>query len=117
MTQPQLEKKTKKRGLYLMPGMAASPRIFEFIDLTDSFDVVHLSWITPKFEEPIEDYALRMCERVHHQDPILLGVSFGVIMVQEMSKHIHCNNFQWRSSYPTTIRVCDCRLSSKSIIG
>ena len=91
MIQPQLEKITKKRGLYLMPGMAASPRIFEFIDLTDSFDVVHLSWITPKFEEPIEDYALRMCERVHHQDPILLGVSFGGIMVQEMAKHIHCH--------------------------
>lgn len=91
MKQPQSEKETKKRGLYLMPGMAASPRIFEFIDLSESFDVVHLSWIAPEFEEPIEDYALRMCERVHHQNPILLGVSFGGILVQEMAKHIHCD--------------------------
>ena len=79
-----------KRGLYLMPGMAASPRIFEFLSLADSFDVVYLSWILPKSKESIAHYAMRMCERVKHENPILLGVSFGGVLVQEMAKHISC---------------------------
>ena len=85
------EKDTEKRGLYLMPGMAASPRIFEFINLSDFFEVVCLSWITPENEESIADYAKRMCQRIQHKDPILLGVSFGGILVQEMAKHISCD--------------------------
>ena len=89
--QDNRENKSMKRGLYLMPGMAASPKIFEFIDLSASFDVICLSWITPEPEESIESYALRMCERVAHQEPILLGVSFGGVLVQEMAKHIKCH--------------------------
>jgi len=84
-------KDTEKRGLYLMPGMAASPRIFEFINLSEFFEVVCLSWITPEDEESIVDYAKRMCLRIQHKDPILLGVSFGGILVQEMAKHISCD--------------------------
>jgi pimeloyl-ACP methyl ester carboxylesterase len=84
-------KDTEKRGLYLMPGMAASPRIFEFINLSEFFEVVCLSWIIPEDEESIADYAKRMCLRIQHKDPILLGVSFGGILVQEMAKHISCD--------------------------
>jgi len=40
-----MKKRSEKRGLYLMPGMAASPRIFEFINLSEFFEVVCLSWI------------------------------------------------------------------------
>lgn len=76
--------------LYLMPGMAASPRIFEFIDLPNDFELVYLSWISPKKKEHLSDYAKRMCARVTHKSPVLLGVSFGGILVQEMAKHISC---------------------------
>ena len=85
-----MKKRSEKRGLYLMPGMAASPRIFEFINLSEFFEVVCLSWITPEEEEPIADYAKRMCQNIQHKDPILLGVSFGGVLVQEMAKHISC---------------------------
>ena len=84
-------KDTEKHGLYLMPGMAASPRIFQFINLSEFFEVVCLSWIIPEDEESIADYAKRMCLRIQHKDPILLGVSFGGILVQEMAKHISCD--------------------------
>lgn len=78
--------------LYLMPGMAASPRIFEYIKLPENFELVYLSWMSPSKDERLSDYAKRMCERVTHQDPVLLGVSFGGILVQEMAKHISCRN-------------------------
>lgn len=74
--------------VYLMPGMAASPRIFEFIALPENFQLTKLSWMPPKKGETLSQYAQRMCERVTHPNPVLLGVSFGGILVQEMAKCI-----------------------------
>ena len=31
-----------------------------------------------------------MSERVKHKNPVLIGVSFGGVLVQEMAKHIDC---------------------------
>ena len=71
-----------------MPGMAASPKIFEFISFPDSFVLHYLSWIEPNYNESLEVYALRMSKRIKHLNPILIGVSFGGILVQEIAKHI-----------------------------
>ena len=75
-------------NLYCMPGMAASPKIFEFISLPKPINIHLLSWIPPLKDEPLTDYAIRMCERVTQTNPILLGVSFGGVLVQEMSKYL-----------------------------
>jgi len=73
--------------IYLMPGMAASPLIFEYINLPDeNFKVHWLEWIIPNANEEIKDYAKRMLVNVKHKDCVLIGVSFGGILVQEMSK-------------------------------
>ncbi|RMB61057.1 alpha/beta hydrolase [Dokdonia sinensis] len=75
--------------MYLMPGMAANPSIFEHIILPKDRVTVHrLEWIVPNSKESIEDYALRMTAFVKHSDIVLLGVSFGGVIVQEMAKHI-----------------------------
>ena len=68
--------------------MAASPKIFEYLKLPKNFEIHLLSWIPPLKDEPLTNYAKRMCQRVVHKNPILLGVSFGGILVQEMAKHI-----------------------------
>ena len=39
-------------------------------------------------EETIANYAMRMCEDILHKNPVLVGVSFGGIMAQEMSQFI-----------------------------
>ena len=75
-------------NLYCMPGMAASPKIFEFISLPKPIKIHLLSWIPPLKDEPLTDYAIRMCERVTQTNPITLGVSFGGVLVQEMSKYL-----------------------------
>lgn len=77
-------------SVYLMPGMGANPRIFEFISFSGGYDVNFLSWIPPQNNETLDHYAIRMCERVKHKNPILIGVSFGGVLVQEMAKHIGC---------------------------
>jgi len=76
------------KSIYLMPGMAANPRIFEFLMFPDNFQVFRLSWITPYKEESIQNYAKRMCERIKHPKPILIGVSMGGILVQEMASFL-----------------------------
>ncbi len=76
--------------VYLMPGMAASPLIFEHIKLPENQFQLHcLEWLVPMKNEPLEDYALRMTKNIVHKDIVLLGVSFGGVMVQEMAKHIN----------------------------
>ena len=77
-------------SVYLMPGMGANPRIFEFISLPERFDINFLSWIPPQKNESLEHYAMRMCQTVKHQSPILIGVSFGGVLVQEMARQIDC---------------------------
>ncbi|WP_298325640.1 alpha/beta fold hydrolase [uncultured Dokdonia sp.] len=75
--------------VYLMPGMAANPSIFENIKLPeDSYQIHLLEWFIPEVDESLQDYALRMTTHIKHDNVVLLGVSFGGILVQEMAKHI-----------------------------
>ena len=75
--------------VYLMPGMAASPIIFEHIKLPENQFKIHwLEWILPIGDESISDYALRIINNIKYENIVLLGVSFGGILVQEISKHI-----------------------------
>lgn len=77
-----------KTHIYLMPGMAASPKIFDFLKLPDSYQIHLLDWILPIKEETLSEYALRLSQNITHPKPILLGVSFGGIIMQEIGKHI-----------------------------
>lgn len=75
--------------VYFMPGMAANPKIFEFISLPeDKFKIHWLEWIMPERDETISSYAKRMTSNIKEDNVVLMGVSFGGILVQEMSKFI-----------------------------
>jgi hypothetical protein len=72
-----------------MPGMAANPTIFEHIKLSKAKYEIHwLEWQIPEKTETLQAYAKRMCSYIQHDDIVLLGVSFGGILVQEMSKYL-----------------------------
>ncbi len=78
-----------KIPVYFVPGLAASVEIFEYIKLPeDQFEVYFLEWILPKHNETIQEYAKRMCEKITHENIVLIGVSFGGIMVQEMAAFV-----------------------------
>lgn len=75
--------------VYLMPGMAANPTIFEYIELPeDQFKIHWLEWMIPENKESLESYAKRMIAKIEHDNIVLLGVSFGGILAQEMSKYL-----------------------------
>ena len=73
--------------VYFMPGMAANPSIFEHIKLPEERFAMHLlEWIIPEPSESIKSYAKRMLLNINHHSCVLIGVSFGGVLVQEMSK-------------------------------
>ena len=74
--------------VYLMPGMSANSLIFEKIKFPSHFSLHYLNWISPKIEESLENYAKRFSALIMHDDPVLIGVSFGGVLVQEISKII-----------------------------
>lgn len=80
----------EKIPIYFVPGLGANSKIFEYLELpAASYDLHFLDWIIPtSIDETIEHYAQRMCDRIEHPNPVLIGVSFGGVMVQEMSKLI-----------------------------
>ena len=79
-----------KIHVYFMPGMAASSTIFERIHLPDAIFEMHLlEWEIPNPGESLTAYAQRIAQKVTHEDPILIGVSFGGILVQEMKQYLH----------------------------
>lgn len=92
--------------VYFMPGMAASPLIFEKIKLDNSlFEVFYLEWEIPKNKETLADYAKRMTLHIKEENPVLIGVSFGGILVQEMAKHIAFRKLIVISSVKTNLEL------------
>jgi pimeloyl-ACP methyl ester carboxylesterase len=75
-----------KISVYFMPGLAASSLIFERIALPQElFDVHLLDWELPIGDESLTSYAKRMAVKITAPNPVLIGVSFGGILVQEMA--------------------------------
>jgi len=92
----------EKINVYLMPGMAASSKIFEYIRLPEFYLIHNLDWITPNVNETLELYAKRICKKINKPDPILIGVSFGGILIQEISKHLNYKKIIIISSIKTS---------------
>lgn len=79
-----------KIPVYLMPGLAASSSIFERIELPqENFELFLLDWFMPEKAETLQNYAKRMAEKVNDKNAVLIGVSFGGILVQEMKQFLN----------------------------
>ena len=72
--------------VYFMPGMCANSMIFERIELSSNFKSHYLDWIPPQKNESLSNYVIRLSKNIKHENSILIGVSFGGIIVQELSK-------------------------------
>jgi esterase/lipase len=81
----------KKIPIYFMPGLAAGPEIFKKLVLDkEKYTFHYLKWIKPlDVEERIDNYAFRLSAKIKEENPVLVGVSFGGIMVQELAKFLN----------------------------
>lgn len=79
----------KLTHVYFMPGMAVGASVFEKITLPeDKFQMHYLEWEIPEIDESLESYTKRMVQLVKHENPVLIGVSFGGVIVQEMARYL-----------------------------
>lgn len=76
-----------KKTIYILSGLGADERVFKNLDL-DDFDVIHINWIQPKINETLNSYAFRISDKIKHENPTILGLSFGGIVAIEIAKQI-----------------------------
>lgn len=74
----------KKPGCYIFSGLGADERVFDKIDF-GTFSPVFIPWEPVDPEESFESYVRQLCIHVKAENPILIGISFGGIVAQEMS--------------------------------
>lgn len=73
----------------MMPGLAADKSIFQYIQLPEEkFEMHLLEWILPEKKEVLTEYARRLSGYVKHENIVLIGVSFGGVLVQEMRQYL-----------------------------
>jgi len=101
-----------KISVYFMPGLAANASIFERISLhEDQFDTYFMEWEIPLNNETLNEYAHRISKKITHKNPVLIGVSFGGILVQEMAqfldpkKIIIISSVKSNLEFPTTFKL------------
>ncbi len=88
--------------VYFVPGLAAGTEIFKNIHLPkDKYEIHIIEWLIPVKDESLEMYAKRMCSKIQHENIVLIGVSFGGVMVQEMSKFLNLKKLIIISSVKT----------------
>lgn len=91
--------------------MGANSEVFERLNL-DEYNLNFIDWIIPNNNEPLGEYAKRMAKDIDESKPVvLIGMSFGGIMVQEISKFIEVEKIvlistvKTRNELPTLYKI------------
>lgn len=75
-------------NIYAISGLGADKRVYDYLQL--DHQLIHIDWITPVKNEPIERYAKRLSESINKNEPFaLIGLSFGGIIATEISKQLN----------------------------
>ncbi|NPA46930.1 MAG: alpha/beta hydrolase [Chlorobi bacterium] len=78
-----------KVKLYLMPGMGAKSTIFKGLRFPPHVETVRMEWLMPQKNESLEAYTARLISTYDiRPGSVLLGMSFGGVIIHEISKQI-----------------------------
>ena len=88
--------------VYFISGLGADKRVFRKLVFPEHFELVHLDWVSPVFNETLERYAARMAANIDTSIPFyLIGLSFGGMLVTEIAKKLYPIHTFRISSTPT----------------
>jgi pimeloyl-ACP methyl ester carboxylesterase len=74
--------------IYLFSGLGADKSVFDNLSFLKNTKHKFIEWETPK-DDNLENYALQLSSQIDKtKKVILLGVSFGGMLVSQLSKHI-----------------------------
>ncbi|MDB5223699.1 MAG: alpha/beta hydrolase [Chitinophagaceae bacterium] len=75
------------KHIYCISGLGADERVFSKFQFP-LHEIHFIKWIIPEKNESIESYAKKLIGQIHHNNPILIGLSFGGIMCIEIAAQI-----------------------------
>ncbi|APD07275.1 hypothetical protein UJ101_01764 [Flavobacteriaceae bacterium UJ101] len=77
-------------NVYFISGLGANQKAFQYLSLPEGFTSYFIDWKQPLKNETLQEYTKRMTKEVDTSKPfILIGLSFGGIVAQEMNRFIH----------------------------
>jgi len=76
------------RNIYYVSGLGADERVFTFLKIENANETF-IKWLDPHKKESLSSYSKRLIDQINtSKEVILVGVSFGGIVAQEIAKHI-----------------------------
>jgi len=82
-------KKLKQANVYFISGMCYNCTVFDNLKLPGGYEKKYLEWYTPHPDEALPAYAVRMAAEIDRSKPfVLVGYSFGAVVMQEMNKFL-----------------------------
>lgn len=89
--------------LYLLSGLGADARLFAYLQLHHPSPRV-IEWIRPTRQDTMATYAQRLLDQItpHELPPVLVGLSFGGMVAQEIAKLIPVQRVLLISSLAST---------------
>ncbi|GGK82605.1 alpha/beta fold hydrolase [Rufibacter glacialis] len=89
--------------LYLLSGLCADERLFKFLRLHHPSPLV-IQWVTPDRQDTMASYAQKLRQQIvpGQEPPILIGLSFGGMVIQEMAKQMPVKRLILLSSLTNT---------------
>lgn len=73
-------------NLYIISGLGADKRVFRNLVFPENTNVIFLDWLVPLPDEPMDNYARRLSEKIDRSVPfIVAGLSFGGMLAVEMT--------------------------------
>jgi pimeloyl-ACP methyl ester carboxylesterase len=75
------------KHIYCIPGFGADKRVFSKVKF-EGYETHFIEWTIPEKNESLTAYAKRLVKQIHHDKPILIGLSFGGMISIEISKLI-----------------------------
>jgi len=79
----------KETNVYFVSGMCYNCKVFDRLVLPVGYKKNYIEWLQPHVDEGLEEYTRRMAKTVDTKKTfVLIGYSFGAVIVQEMTRFI-----------------------------
>ena len=76
--------------IYQISGLGANGKAFKNLKLNNDFEQIDVPWLQPEVDETLQHYTERMLDKINPtEDFLLMGLSFGGILVQEMNRFLN----------------------------
>lgn len=99
------------KTIYFFSGLGADRRAFQFLKTPEGYRQVHIGWQPANRNDTLSSYASRLAAEVEDNQPVLIGLSFGGLVAQEIaglkpgSKVILISTVKSRGEMPPWFRL------------